>query len=178
MKSLLELASAIVQTVANNVSSVLDTLDGEPGSQRIQQLKEELNIYKDLLDDAQMQNVEMSKQTQLLIAEKEAEISLWIEKCNTNNNNNTNNINSSETKIDESSLDVAKLKAEKKALEVMINRLEEKLRDSVRDINDSKIIKTKFNELTDKYDNLKVDYEELIEKDKSRTDTIENLVSE
>jgi len=175
MKSLWERAASTVQNVATNVSAVLDTLDGETGLQKVQLLKEELGIYKTLLDEAQMQNVEMSKQTQLLLAEKEAEISLWIEKCNSNNNSIKA---TKETAIDEPSLDVAKLKAEKKVIETIMGKLEDKLRDSVRDINESKIIKMKFNDLTSKYDNLKSDYEELIEKDKGRTDTIENLVAE
>jgi len=170
MKSLWERAASTVQTVASNVSSVLDNLDDSTGQQ--QKLKDELRLLHSLLDEAQMQNVEMSKQTQLLIAEKEAEITLWIEKCNSIDSSNIN------TKIDESSLDIAKLKAEKKVIETMMNKLEEKLRDSVRDINESKIIKMKFNELNDKYENLKCDYDELIEKDKSRADTIENLVAE
>lgn len=165
-----------LQTVASNVSSVLDTLDGvETGQHEHQQLKEELAIYKTLLDEAQMQNVEMSKQTQLLIAEKEAELLLWIEKCNSKSSSISD---SNETKIDEPSLDVAKLKAEKIVIERMLKNLEEKLRDSVRDINESKIIKMKFNDLTENYENLKIDYDDLLEKDKSRSDTIENLVSE
>jgi len=170
MKSLWERAASTVQTVASNVSSVLDNLDDTTGQQ--QKLKDELRLLHSLLDESQLLNVEMSKQTQLLIAEKEAEITLWIEKCNSIDSSNVN------TKIDESSLDIAKLKAEKKVIETMMNKLEDKLRDSVRDINESKIIKMKFNELTDKYDNLKCDYDELIEKDKSRADTIENLVAE
>ena len=174
MKSLWERAASTVQNVATNVSAVLDTLDGETGLQKVQLLKEELGIYKTLLDEAQMQNVEMSKQTQLLLAEKEAEITLWIEKCNGNSSIKTTN----EAAIDEPSLDVAKLKAEKKVIETMMAKLEEKLRDSVRDINESKIIKMKFNDLTSKYDNLKSDYDELIERDKERADTIENLVAE
>lgn len=173
MKSLWDKA---LSTVASNVSSVLDTLDGvETGQHEHQQLKEELAIYKTLLDEAQMQNVEMSKQTQLLIAEKEAELLLWIEKCNSKSSSISD---SNETKIDEPSLDVAKLKAEKIVIERMLKNLEEKLRDSVRDINESKIIKMKFNDLTENYENLKSDYDELLEKDKLRSDTIENLVSE
>ena len=171
MFSLWQKAQATVSAVADNFSNVLEQLDNEISDTllltdeervqlELQEAKKELEITKKLLDEAQLQHVEMAKQTRLMLAEKDAEVkSLQL-----------NSGIVSPPKSDQY-LQNSVLMAEKQALLEHIHHVEEKLRSVLGESNDYKITLTKYEDLLRKYRVLEAS-------DNQKADSIDSLVSE
>ena len=68
------------------ISQIAETLDGEIEeeqnnfNQSSVDMYTDLDAYKRMLSEAQMQHVELSKQSRTLLAEKEAELSIFKQK--------------------------------------------------------------------------------------------------
>ena len=171
MFSLWQKAQATVSAVADNFSNVLEQLDNEISDTllltdeeraklELREAKKELEITKKLLDEAQLQHVEMAKQTRLLLAEKDAEVRSLQLKLGI--------VSPSES---DQYLQNSVLIAEKQALLEHIHHVEEKLRSVLGESNDYKITLTKYEDLLRKYRVLEAS-------DNQKADSIDSLVSE
>jgi hypothetical protein len=77
--SLWSSANSAIQNIGENISSALENLEEDLEDQENAQLSES-EIYKKLLDDAQMQHFQLSKQFRVLVSEKESEALIWKQK--------------------------------------------------------------------------------------------------
>lgn len=66
-------------TINENITAAIEKYEVE-NNQDENNPVEELEIYKKLLDEAQMHHVELSQTTRLLIAEKDSELKFWKSK--------------------------------------------------------------------------------------------------
>eukprot|EP01036_Dinobryon_divergens_P042611 gene42611-56640_t len=168
-----------MQMLNENITTALEGFDdGTEDHEREPEAveRDELDIYKKMLDDAQMQHYELSKQSRLLLAEKDAELTLWKQKY----------AEATGQPVDGDSvaiaLDSLKLMAEKKALEENLLRAEESLRQSLGERNEALVKMQRFDELSVNYTHLKAEYEQAQLswqiKHAQKNDTIDNLVAE
>lgn len=161
-RSLWTSASSVVQ----NIASAL-TEDPNEKEEYYNEIQQELDIYKRMLEEAQMSLVEMSKASRLAIAEKEAELAVY----------KFGNII-----MDTSKLDYARSLAEKVVLADNVKELEQLVVHYQH--NESKVnIKNElYDELKTQLVNAKTEFnhtlKELSSQDKTRLDTIDNLVAE
>lgn len=124
-------AKSFWQTASSAFSQALENLDAEiraeePSMSReevLNQLEADLKAYKKLLEDAQMQHLELSRQSRILVAEKEAEIKILRSQLDPSMVESI--------LADGSSLQIDKVVAEKKILEDNLRELEEKFRESL-----------------------------------------------
>lgn len=63
-------------TINDNIHAAIEKYEDD-NNQNEDNPVEELEIYKKLLDEAQMHHVELSQATRLLIAEKDSELKFW-----------------------------------------------------------------------------------------------------
>lgn len=188
---------------SNAIAQALENLDAEVNAPRedeqddaqhqsgVDQLKNELETYKKLLDDAQMQHFELSKQSRLLLGEKDVEIQCLKQRFGVVDEpvSPTSPKKSSTTELPSLSMDSAesnllfqKILSEKIVLESSLQEAEMKLRDSLREKNDLKVIRKNYDELNQRFDIVRNDYTQLKAefeiKEKQKNETIENLVQE
>jgi hypothetical protein len=171
-------AQALENLDAENRNGLLDSenADGNGAANNLQNIQKELDEYKRLLDEAQMQHFELSKQSRLLIAEKDAEITFLKSKQAPSDGSKP------AEHTPESSLLMQKLLSEKKVLEASLKETEDKLRDILHEKNEFDVLRKNYKELQDRFDLMKADLislkTDLETKEKQKTETIDNLVSE
>ena len=197
LKDLGESFQHVRANLASNVSAALEKLDEDvsksleesaaskqssldhPTGQRAQNdtvssVADELSIYKQLLDEAHMEHLSLSKNSRLLLAQKEADVIYWKRKCGVSEGE--------EPDDDSEQLSVERLKAEKASLEESLVIMGSQLREAIRDSNDIKAMMAKCDDSQGQYDLLKQEFTkhvtdaELQETEKSAT--IDGLVSE
>ena len=175
-KAVAEGASHLRQNLAHNVTSVLERLDQDvaasladdaaeeeaaaaaaaaPRSAAARHaLADELEIYKRLLDESHMEHLELSKQSRLLLAEKDADVAYWKRKCGagvaapatgagaggtvTSGDGSTEGDTAATGDGDDEALTLERLKAERAALEESLVVLGGQLREAIRDSNEVK----------------------------------------
>lgn len=146
-----------MQLLNENISSALEGLDQSDDTEIATENstevveKDELELYKKMLDDAQMQHFELSKQSRLLIAEKDAEVRLWKGKLAESTGETLDGVSITE-------LDSLRLLTEKQALEENLAQTEEQLKIFLKDKNESMIKLQKFDEINLNYERLKEEF--------------------
>lgn len=179
--------SNAIATLNDNITTALENFELEAaqreknvletGNDNIDNLQRDLDMYKKLLDDAQMQHFELSKQSRMLVAEKEAELIYWKSRCeNTSQSSGDEDVNSS------SNIQIHRLVHEKVALEKTLEEVERSLADSLQERNAYHVLKRSYDELFVRFSAIKEDFSackiDSEVKDKQKNDTIENLVAE
>jgi hypothetical protein len=192
LKAVGEGVSQIRQNLAHNVTTVLERLDQDVAASLVADEAEEaeaaaaprskaaaryalayeLEIYKRLLDDSHLEHLELSKQSRLLLAEKEAEVTYWKKKCggvpapagagaegSTAGDTATTGDgdgDGGDDHDDDEALTVERLKAERAALEESLMVLGSQLRESIRESNEVKAAAAQRALAVDRYVALKV----------------------
>lgn len=176
-RTLWQSASSAIASFNENISTALDNLDKDASEEdklAMEQIQKDLHEYKKLLDDAQMQHFELSKQSRMLLAEKDAELSYWKQLAQKEGHSVGDG--------EQTSLQVVKLQAEKAAIEESLKEVQEQLRSSLREKNDYDMLLKNYNSLSNRFETVKADLTSLKSdgdaKDKQKSDTIENLVQE
>lgn len=191
-------ASSAIASINENISSALENFEVEntrnhndddiDEKNTIDHLRYDLELYKGLLEDAQMQHFELSKQSRVLIAEKDVEI-LYYKKL-THHNDENDYINKNTDKLGDDSSDgdgsvdlkVERLLSQNRILESSLHDLEERYKLSLHDQNEWLVMKTKYEEAMTSLKGLKADLlsvkleQERV--DKKNNETIESLVNE
>ena len=191
-------ASSAIASINENISSALENFEVENTRNHnddnideintIDHLRYDLELYKGLLEDAQMQHFELSKQSRVLIAEKDVEI-LYYKKL-THHNDENDYINKNTDKLGDDSSDgdgsvdlkVERLLSQNRILESSLHDLEERYKLSLHDQNEWLVMKTKYEEAMTSLKGLKADLlsvkleQERV--DKKNNETIESLVNE
>lgn len=143
-------------------------------SVHIDKLKDELELYKRMLEEAQMQHVQLSKELGSIIASKDAELSIlkggWHDSFHGSSTMSANidqNIAlASAASTDQQ--DFIKLTQEKLALENTLKEFEVKYQQSLKASNESNLLSGKYELLTQRYSELELEYE----KYRNHTDSI------
>ena len=79
VSSLWTSANSAIQNIGENISNALENLEENLEDEENSHLSES-EIYKKLLDDAQMQHFQLSTQFRVLVSEKETETKMWKKK--------------------------------------------------------------------------------------------------
>jgi hypothetical protein len=161
-------------TINDNISTALENKDHESNGAERDHSTEELQIYKKLLDEAQMHHVDLSQASRVLIAEKDAELKYWKKKSGADD--------VAVTTEGDPDITMDRLIEERDALQETLILLGAQLRDSLRESNEAKVLTVKFKESQDRYEAIKTDFRkfsaEVEMQNKHKNDTIENLVAE
>ena len=161
-------------TINDNISTALENRDHESNGTERDHSTEELQIYKKLLDDAQMHHVDLSQASRVLIAEKDAELKYWKKKSGADD--------VAVTTEGDPDITMDRLIEERDALQETLILIGAQLRDSLRESNEAKVLTVKFKESQDRYEAIKTDFRkfsaEVEMQNKHKNDTIENLVAE
>lgn len=167
--------SNAASSINDNINTALETPDNSSDAARQDNSSEELQIYKKLLDDAQMHHVELSQASRVLVAEKDAELKYWRKKSGADEANFA---------VAEGDQDITmeRLIEERDALQETLILIGAQLRDSLRESNEAKVLNVKYKESQARYDAIKTDFRkfssEVESQNKQKNDTIENLVAE
>lgn len=167
--------SNAASSINDNINTALETPDNSSDAARQDNSSEELEIYKKLLDDAQMHHVELSQASRVLVAEKDAELKYWRKKSGADEANFA---------VAEGDQDITmeRLIEERDALQETLILIGAQLRDSLRESNEAKVLNVKYKESQVRYDAIKTDFRkfstEVESQNKQKNDTIENLVAE
>jgi kinesin family protein C2/C3 len=169
-------ASSALTDLKENISSALENLDKGDGQDS--QEDNELEAYKSLLEEAQIQQVELSKQSSVVIAQKEAEITHWKKLAEQNGASVAPSSPSGTT----SALKLEKLKAENEMLESSVSQLEDQLKTLLKPTIDAKVLEKQLFIIERKYEACKNDLvalrRDLESREKTKGETIDNLVLE
>mmetsp|Transcript_5197 Transcript_5197/g.7991 ORF Transcript_5197/g.7991 Transcript_5197/m.7991 type:complete len:924 (+) Transcript_5197:113-2884(+) len=173
-RSLWYSASNVLQSLNDNITNALETFDQIDEDD--EEAKSESEIYKKLLDDAQMQHFELSKQFRVLVAEKDSEIEVWKSKCSELSGGD---VSESDVKA---SIDSAKLEAELSVLKSAISEMEDVLKSSLHEKNELTAKLIKYPELVSEVEELRSRLADTIsssgENDAKKTGEIDDLVAE
>ena len=160
-RSLWTSASSVVQNLA---SALADEMQG--GDDR-EELRRELEVYKSMLEEAQMAVVELSKASQMAVAEKEAELAVY---------------KGSGPTPDSAVLENARLLADKAVLTGQVDELEERLGQLLVEKNQAAVRGEMYEEVCLQLKALKTQFANAVgessSRDSLRSETIENLVQE
>jgi hypothetical protein len=177
------LSSNVIQTIGDNINhginnavTALENFDDEFNqSERNSEYEDEQNdieVYKKLLEESQMQIVELSKQFRVALYEKDAELMIWKKKCET------------ETTLDslgdemKESITQAVTSAEFEALKSTLQDMEEKMRILLRDKNDSSVKLRQYPELLNELAELRSNLKNQSDNEAKKSDEIDDLVQE
>ena len=169
LKDLGESFQNVRANLASNVSMALEKLDedvsrsleekpssdhpaGRSPNDSASSVADELTIYKQLLDEAHMEHLSLSKNSRLLLAQKEADVIYWKRKSGV----------SEETADDSAQLSVERLMAEKASLEESLVIMGSQLREAIRDSNEVKAMMAKCDDSQGQYDLLKEEFTKLV----------------
>ena len=129
--------SNVIQTINNNINHAVNVIENEfEGNNNDDEDEDdnddennenEINIYKKLLDDAQMQHVELSKQFRIEISEKNSEIEILKEKLKHLDNCDKYQSDHNDNEINQ--ISIIKLRNENNALKDTLNDMENKMKN-------------------------------------------------
>ena len=193
VSSLWSSAGSAIQNIGENISSALENFDEDFGDSQLS----EIDIYKKLLDDAQMQHVHLSQQFRLMITEKESEAIMWKKKYAALSgedilnkdieNKGSSDLKNQDHKLDEMSADdkemlLVKTLAEVEALKTCMKEVEDQLKGSLHDKNEVMAYKKKNMMLEKEVKDLSERYKEQSTASSSdiqnKAQEIDDLVSE
>mmetsp|Transcript_26618 Transcript_26618/g.39550 ORF Transcript_26618/g.39550 Transcript_26618/m.39550 type:complete len:379 (+) Transcript_26618:82-1218(+) len=131
----------------SSLTTQRETLDPSTSSDPI-------NVYKTLLEDAQMQHFHLSKQFREIIAEKDTEIKEWKRRCAEI---------SGEEVVDDSFIyhDMVKYEAENRSLKETVEELENELKRCYKERNESEPLRVRSLEMMAECKDLRVECERL-----------------
>lgn len=175
-------------TFVQNISSALENFDaelehsseGDEGNadNETEQLQSELETYKKLLEEAQLQHVQISKQTIQLIAEKDIVITNMRKRI-VESGGEPDREGEDDNQLER---DMDSLLAEKKALEVALIMLQDELQSTSRERIDAKVAISQLDTTKKKYASAVKEVNalknEMEMKEKQKNETIDNLVKE
>lgn len=170
-------------SASSALAQALEKLDNDLNSGKeekgnLDQVQQDLDAYKKLLDDAQMQHLELSKQSRLLIAEKDVEIKHLKNLVESSGGS----LVSTQPQTAESNLLFQKVLSEKLVLESSLREVEDQLRDAIRAKNELQSLTKSYDELRRRFEIMRDEFvayrTDADSKERQRTETIENLVSE
>lgn len=170
-----------MDTAATNTPDALSTngYDNSPNNEDNNDITHELELYKKLLEDAQMQQVQLSKQLGSIIAGKDVEIAVL--KANQSGSTPTASDSDDNAGI-ESNLRFIQMQQEKTALEKAMEDYDIRYQEALRAANEGKVLQGKYESLSKKYASLDYVYNDLKQNSedtiKQKTEEIENLVLE
>ena len=201
--------SSLNDNITSNIANALDQLDQEAEKQANQdalqqtltnEIEEEFNtddtadeitIYKQLLQECQLNIVDISTQSKLTLIAKEAEIDRYKALLQTNNispnlpsiDTTTSAFNANDnTTTNDTSIQIAQLTAEKKACEESLIYIQDQLKESIQTkielktlTNKSIIYQNKIKNLLYTIAEYKLKYTQL---EQEKNETVEQLVSE
>ena len=176
-----------------SISSTFDEgIEGDEGA-----LLEELHAYKALLEEAQMQHVELSKQMSLLLAERDAEISALRESRMSfagsgedaggegaagSSPNSHKQSSSRDEVVLNARVEVEKGRAERAAMGETLAKVEAELRLSLQGKNEAQIVRKNMAVLQDKFNGLVAEHKASMQDNRAelrqKTETIDSLVTE
>jgi chromosome segregation ATPase len=137
-------ASNVIQSLNNNITSALESLDEELGEH---EEKSDEDIYKKLLEDAQMQHFELSKQFRVIVSEKDAELEIWKKKCG-----ELGTIDPDEVQAE---IDTAKLQSELNVLRETVQNMEGEIKVLLESSNETIGKLSRYNDIVKERDDLK-----------------------
>ncbi|RYG67228.1 hypothetical protein EON64_07895, partial [archaeon] len=149
-RSLWMSASSVLSQALENLDAELRNDPKESEEQKLSKLEADLDSYKKALEDAQMQHFELSKQSRIILAEKDVEIQLLRGKLG--------NVGASTDGDSSSSLAVQRIAAEKRVLETSLHELEQQLRNSLAASNQSTLLRTQHDDLLRRFEAMKADF--------------------
>jgi DNA repair exonuclease SbcCD ATPase subunit len=190
-------AASAAHHIQQNISSALEGIDldaiineddgdteGGPRSSKgntMEQIEAELDSYKGLLDDAQVQLYELSKHTRVMIAEKDTELNFYKKKSEGLAPEGGENAADGGVS-DEIQLELEMLRAERIVIELSLTEMQEKLKDSFHDRNEYDVLSKNHTDFMQRFESMKSDLSGLKKdisfKEVQSKETIENLVSE
>jgi hypothetical protein len=197
-RSLWKSASNALVALNENISNALENLETDPNLNNDDEYQDtsfevendevsEVEIYKNLLEEAQMNQVMLSNQSRLVLAEKEEKIIRLIELLKQNkipipenetiisNYKNENSSGDCELSYDD-------LKTEKKALEASLQYLQDQMKDLIVNKVEVKVLMEKNLSYQNRIKTLTKDFEECQNtselNDRQKTEAIENLAEE
>ena len=155
----------------------MESLDLDARQEAINEdLAQELERYKALLEESQMQQFELSKQTRGIVAEKESEIRVLKLQAGTTNATVVDPLTFS------AMTEVEQFRGERETMLGNLEAAEQKLRDSLREKNEAKVAAAKLGDLKQRFDALLKEHTVLVteceSREKSKTETVDNLVQE
>jgi len=176
-------ATTAIANINENINTVLENFEAEnqagdsDAEDTVGELMTELESYKSLLNDAQMQHFELSKQSRILVAEKEAELQHLREASG-----GSAEAPEGDAAVESSSLAMKKVLAEKAVVELSLTEVQEHLKSVLGLQNEYRVTKASFEETALRHSTLRTAFSELkvqAESDaKQKGETIENLVAE
>ena len=195
VSSLWSSANNAFQNIGENLSNALEHLEDDLEDMENSQLSES-EIYKKLLDDAQMDHYKLSKQVQIMMAEKQSEVTMWKnkyfslsgeedeeekakdEKCK---GVEANKLDLSTLSADEKDTLLRKTMAEMEALKTCIAEVESRMKISLHEKNEATACLEKSLSLEKENkilrNRLKVDNDESHAEIQNKSDEIDDLVS-
>lgn len=164
-------ASNVIQSLNNNITSALESLDQELGEN---DEKSDEDIYKKLLEDAQMHHFELSKQFRAIVSEKDAELSIWKKKCG-----ELCDTDSEELKAE---IDSAKLQSELTVLRETVKNMEGEIKVLLESSNETIGKLSRHNDVVKERDELRTRLTDLISSsgqlETQKAGELEGLVAE
>jgi len=165
------------------ITHIAETLDGDPEEETNNfdghSDGSELVSYKRMLIEAQMQHVELSKQSRILLAEKDAELIIYRQKLKETLGEGADEciLRNSNDKLEH-----LKLQSEKNMIDQSMKDLEIKLKNSLEESNDARVKIERLAIIEPKYEQLNQDFRDSMRRlensERQKNETIENLVTE
>jgi DNA repair exonuclease SbcCD ATPase subunit len=188
------LSSNVIQTIGDNINhginnavTALENFDDEYNNQNTAEEEEdrleEAELYKKLLEEAQMQHVELSKQFQIALYEKDAELLIWKKKFGDEDQKEgggrgaVTSSSSPDREMEENKTNIL-LTAEINALKSILSELEDKTRLLLREKNEMTVKLHQFPELLHELTELKKSLQARNENEAKKSDEIDDLVQE
>lgn len=209
------LSSNVIQTIGDNINhginnavTALENFDEEFNNENAQngvdeeeEEREDIEIYKKLLEESQMQIVELSKQYRVTLFEKDAELLFWKNKmtktkrrCETDEittlDSNTleekegtggegeGEEEEEEEKEFKEKISQAITSAEFVALQTTLREMEEKMKSLLREKNEFVVKLRQYPELLNELGELKAQLRNQNENESKKSDEIDDLVQE
>ena len=170
-----ESASSAIQTFSSTLDQLDRTVGDHDSGDEAASESDEMQACRALLEKSQMDIVQISQQSRVLLAEKEASINMWRQKYL----ESTGNIEPADMS---SLIDMEALLTERNALLANLSALEEKLKKEHSKQSGPAIKAQMYDDLLLKHNRLSEEYEKLVadeaHKSKEESETIEHLVSE
>ena len=164
-------ASNVIQSLNNNITSALESLDQELGDN---DERSDEDLYKKLLEDAQMQHFELSKQFRVIVSEKDAELAVWKRKCG--------DLGGEALEELQAEIDTAKMNSEINVLRETVKNMENEIKTLLESSNETVAKLSRHNEVVRECEELRARLKESIsssgELDAQKSGELEGLVSE
>ena len=182
-RSLWGSATSAITNVAERLDNIVkESLADDENQEESENSVEDIEEYKRMLSDLEMQQVELSKQSRIALACKEAEIDMYKRKLSEFVHDDTALENLKFASGNGGELEYAKVQAERDALQETSLQLQEQLQVFMQSVTGAKVTSKKLVDLEKKFERTKSDLgsriEDLEVSERQKIETIEELVGE